>query len=139
MSDYSIRLTKNIDIVKELHAKTFPADSFDQIKNSTYWLVWCNDEPVGFCSVRELDREILFLSRAGLLHSARGHGLHKRMIQVRIRWAIRQGYGKIITYTTIDNIQSSSNLEKCGLKRYLPDYSYAGKNVLYYMRDLDQE
>lgn len=136
MSDYSVRLTENVDIVKELHAKTFPLDHFDQIKNSTYWLVWNNDRPVGFCSVRKLDQKILFLSRAGLLGCARGKGLHKRMIQVRVRWAIRQGYDKLITYTTIENIQSSSNLEKCGFRRYIPDYAYAGKNVLYYMRDL---
>ncbi len=139
MSDFSIRLTKNVDIIKELHKKTLPSDDFDTIKHSTYWLVWHNDRPVGFCSVRKCDREILFLSRAGLLDAARGKGLHKRMIRTRIRWAIKEGYGKLITYTTIDNIQSSSNLEKCGFKRYLPDYAYAGKNVLYYMRDLTEE
>jgi len=137
MSDkFFIQKSTDVALARELHSKTFPTDNFDTVTGSSYWIVWHKGVPVGFCSVREFSKSILFLSRAGLLPEARSKGLHTRMIRARTRWAKRNGFKAITTYATIENIRSTSNLEKCGFKRYVPAHHYAGRGVLYYLKEL---
>lgn len=88
-----------------------------------FWIVYLGNEPVGYCSVdKSLYREhALFLSSAGVLPQHRGQGLHKRMINTRIRYAKKQGYKSVITYTAVWNDRSFLNLQKYGFKLYFPE------------------
>ena len=92
--------------------------------------------PVGFCSCHVTEGDTVFLSRSGLLPEYQGRGLQKTMIKARLSWAKRSGYAKAITYTTLDNATSFSNLQKCGFRLYLPQNQYAGKKMLYWIKDV---
>lgn len=122
-----------------LHLETFPADEFPDDERNIYWVVWDDsDKPVGFCIVRPVhgDKYTCFLSRAGLLPCARGNGLHKRMINTRIKWARKNKYKYCITYTVKNNFTSYNNLQNTGFKLYEPDYYYAGEESLYWRKAL---
>lgn len=134
---FKIRRTNDIGLIKKLHKQTFPEDHFYNSKKNNYWLVYDeNNKPVGFCMLSEWSHGIGFLSRAGLLECAQGNGLHKRMIRVRERKAKSLGIDVIITYTKIDNITSSRNLQKAGYLLYIPEYEYADEDCLYWMKEL---
>lgn len=120
-----------------LHLLTFPHDHWEAA--SAYWI--CYDEkqsPVGFCSARVLRSEPgVFLTRAGVLPCAHGHGLQRRMINVRVAWAHRQpGVEYVITYATYDNHKSIANLLRCGFKFTNPSYLYGGKGAHYFIKEL---
>jgi len=131
-----VKKSDDKNLVIELHKKTFPCDEFDDSPSNEYWIVWNGKTPVGFCILRplKLDKDSVFLSRAGLLYEARGKGLHRRMITVRLRWAKKNGYTSALTYTARDNAQSFSNLQKAGFRLYWPENLYAGKNFLYWIK-----
>lgn len=131
-----VRKTENIDLVRGLHQEIFPEDYKDFTEGDQHWIVWDEGRPVGFCSLRPLDYGIVFLNWAGLLREAQGKGLHKRMIRVRERWCRANNKESIITYTTVDNIQSARNLLKLKYELFLPEYPWAGKNFLYFHKKL---
>ena len=136
-----IKRTSNEEIVRSLHKKTFPSDEFYESKKNVYWLAIAKystkeDEVVGFAVATELDHGILFLSRAGIIWKARGKGLQKRLIRVRTNYARKNNFKQAITYTSVDNISSFLNLLRCKFMPYIPEYCYAGVNVIYLMRDL---
>ena len=133
---FSIKQTTRIDRVHALHSDTLPEDEQYIRSGNRYWLVKKGRKEVGFAILTILDKEIAFLSRAGLLPCARGKGLHTRLIRVRERYARKHGIKKIITYTTRDNITSAHNLEKNGYRLYIPDNQYGGKEMLYFMKEL---
>lgn len=127
--------------MRSLHKKIFPSDEFYESKKNVYWLAIAKystkeDEIVGFAVATELEYGILFLSRAGVIWKARGKGLQKRLIRVRLNYAKSHEFKQAITYTSIDNIASFVNLLKCKFKPYIPEYCYAGSNVNYLIREL---
>lgn len=133
---YFLRKTKDVETVESLNKRIFPSDDPDISRTSTFWLLYRQKVPIGFCSVRPISRSILFFSRAGLLYGHRGYGLHQRMIKNRIKWAKENGYKKIITYTIFSNVKSARNLIKLGFELYEPEWAYAGKEYLYFMKTL---
>lgn len=134
---YYIHQTKDVELIKDLHSQTFPSDDFYEHKGNVLWVLKdCQKKPVGFCMATDIGDKIVFLSRAGLLSKARGKGLHLRMIHTRINWAKNNGYHSVITYVSIENVQSSRNLLKAGLEIYRPDYEYAGENYNYFRKVL---
>ncbi len=114
-----------------------PGDELD-IDRGQMWLLWESDTPVGFCTARTVlgDPQTVFLSRSGILPIARGKGLQRRMIDVRLRWAREIGATTVVTYVLYDNWASLINLIKKGFKFYSPGYRWAGKDVHYLMREL---
>jgi GNAT superfamily N-acetyltransferase len=136
---YSVRQSYDADLARYLHAKIFPTDEWYDRDTSVYWIVWDNyKRPVGFCMLAPVDKEIVFLSRAGLLKEARGKGLHMRMLKVRERWCKKMEFNTIITYTVLDNIRSSYNLQKAGYFLYEPEYKYASdeNDCLYWIKEI---
>jgi len=104
----SIRRTDDIDEIRALYNECLPPDSWEHDEHE-HWLVhnteW--DVNIGFCSAiywPELDS--VFLSAAGILQDWRGHGLQRRMIDVRTRWARQQGARYVVTYTAPNNFAS---------------------------------
>lgn len=137
--NFSIRQSDRLDTFYLLHQKIFPGDDYPSDNGLVLWLV--NDRHsgsnVGFCALNRLSDGIIFFSRAGLLKSARGNNLHNRMIKVRERYARRHGFSKIITYTIKDNPSSFCHLIKHGYKIYEPDYAWVGREVFYFIKELD--
>lgn len=134
----SIRRTDDTDLVRELHAETFPADPWEDDLDIEHWLVTLDDEPVGFCSAILIgdDANILYLTRAGVLPAARGAGLQQKMIKARLTWAKRQGAEIAITYTVPDNWPSITNLIRAGFRFYDPEYAWAGRKMFYFRKAL---
>jgi len=130
-----IKKTDKVDQIRELHARIFPQDDKDILDTDELWQIADdNNELVGFCSARVLDKEIIYFNWAGLLEKAWGQGLHKRMIKARVRWAKKNGFKYAITYTIIENIQSSKNLLKTGFELYIPDFEWGNEKCLYFRR-----
>ena len=133
---FKIRKTEDMELVKSLNDEIFPYDELETKEKTHAWIVTVKKVPVGFCTVDFLSYGIAFLARAGLKTEARGFNLQKKLISVRERFAKKNGYYQIITYTMMDNIWSSVNLQKKGYCLYLPEYEYAGKGCLYWRRKL---
>lgn len=128
---YKVRKTQDIDTVKLLHNKILPTDEYQE--SDVLWLLYFNNEPVGFCGVKNLKHNICYFSIAGILPQHRGKGLHKRLISVRKRYAKASGALCLITYTIISNPCSYNNLQNSGFKLYEPEYKYHGDNCLYWI------
>ncbi len=125
--------------VVQLNAQIFPDDPLEAADKArgVWWVAFEGLTPVGFCGVRKLKYEdAAFLCRAGLLPSARGQGLQRRMIQLRLRWMRAQGIAKAVTYTMRDNYPSANNLIKCGFLLYEPPEYWGGTRSLYFMKEL---
>lgn len=130
-----LRRTDDRRTVEALHVLCFPNDESDL--DGQLWLLYDDDDnAVGFCSARELEHEpgVVFLSRAGVLPSAQGKGLQRRMINARLQWAREVGAKWAITYTAPKNYPSMVNLLKCGFKLY--EHDWAGAEMHYFRREL---
>lgn len=138
---FRIRQTEDVGVVQDLHRQTFPYDAFDETpaRGNVYWLVHDDEgKPVAFAAARQLAREkgVVFLSRAGVVREARGCGLQRRLIRLRLRWAQSHGAHLAVTYCAHDNISSARNLFACGMDLYLPQDEWGGPTSLYFRKDL---
>lgn len=137
---FTVRRCHDIDLMEWLNDELFPNDDFEGIEvGNRFWVARSlpSKTAVGFCSVRpSRDGVGAFLSRAGVLEPARGQGLHKRMIQVRCRWAHSKGYPYILTYCLKSNEPSAISLQHAGFSLYAPLWRWAGEECFYWRRDL---
>lgn len=137
---YSIRRSEDELTIRYLHSETFPTDEFyDSDYPMVYWIAWCGIEPIGFAILGLWDDGTCFLARAGLIESARGKGLHKRLITARENYAKKNNYSAVITYTIKDNYSSMNNLASRGYKLYEPEYPYAADNCMYFIKEINNE
>lgn len=133
---FKVRQEDNISVAEELHNKTgFENDVFP--RNHIFWIARDEqDSPVAFCSISLVDKDTIFLSRAGVIKKYRGKKLHKRMIRARENYARRNGYKWIITYTLQDNVNSFVHLIKNNYQIYEPSWDWAGKDCIYFRKRL---
>ena len=112
-----IKITKSEDIdeARELHKLAFPADNWVG-EDHEYW--FATDEQghvVAFASAFYYsDIRGVYLSRCGVLAGSTGHGLQRRLIRARCRWAKSIGAWFVFTYTTARNYASITNLLRSG-------------------------
>ncbi len=113
--------------------KAVPTDDPDY----DWWLAEDGSEPIAFAcfvpSVRSL--HTAYFARSGVLPSARGNGLQKRLIRSRAAYAKRHGYVWAITDTT-DNPASSNSLISCGFRLYQPAAPWAFAHSLYFRKKI---
>jgi GNAT superfamily N-acetyltransferase len=124
-----------------LQRKTLPEDVPYKPDHGHWWIAYDESgKPVGFGGlVRSIQfSDTGYLCRAGVLGGYTGHGLQKRLIEVRLRKAKELGWNWLITDTT-DNPASSNSLINCGFKLYEPSSPWAFKNSLYWKRKIDQD
>lgn len=136
MSAYRVLRTDDLDAVRLLDRDIFGPfgdDPIDEPEKSQWWLVCdARGDYVGFGGARRLPgRRVVLLERAGVLSQHRGRRLHERLVRARLRWA---GDARVITYTAHFNTASSNTMIRCGFRLYEPDYAWAGRDVLYWMR-----
>ena len=140
MSEFKIKKVSKPDVPRALHKAIFAEEAdWEEPRNSQYWVIYDDmSDPVGFACCYQIVGEptAMFLSRAGLLPCARGKGLHRRLIEVRLRWGKRQGLDQAITYTHRRNATSFANLQQCGFALYIPENEYAGEDFLYFYTEL---
>lgn len=121
-------------ILLDLQKEILPSDVPLSTKCGYWWIAYLDSgKPVGFCSVARSAtwHNAGYLCRAGVLDAYTGHGLQKRLIQVRIRKALDIGWNWLITDTT-NNPASSNSLINCGFKIYKPRNPWANKDSIYW-------
>ena len=95
----------------------------DVLQRSVWWLAEALVEdawtPVGYAGAELTnDGQYMFLSRAGVVPLARGHGLQVRLIRARERWARAHGCSHAWTYTHWANTRSQASLARQGYTPY---------------------
>lgn len=107
----------------------------NEFKSNRDWWVVLNDRGsiIAYCG-SIYSEGICIFNRAWVRKQYRGKGLHKKMIQTRLRAAKRKA-GVAITYTITTNFASANNLISCGFKLYEPVYKYGG-DALYFIKYL---
>jgi len=88
---------------------------------------------MGYATARPMG-DILYLNSASILRPYRGLGIHRKLIQARVRYAKRQGMSTVITYTAYDNCASINNLIACGFKTFRPEYEWVGSEYIYWRK-----
>lgn len=127
----------NFNILNDMDKECFQGEKPYPKKGSYWWLAYYEDEPVAFAGLTLYDyieQPAAFLSRAGVLPKARGHGLQRRFIRAREKLAKKVGYHRIITYTSYESIISANNLIKCGYLLYTPKHDWGIKHGLYFQK-----
>lgn len=128
--------TADHDLIRELDALCLPEDApmaQDTLDHSLWWVgrLEGTGEPVAYAGLYTGMESEAWLVRAGVLPVARGCGLQRRLIGVRLRAARAAGYGKVATYTVAYNVRSQRSLIHCG---FLPDREEDG--CLYFSRSV---
>lgn len=148
MGQYKIRLVgnwislsdSNRKILDELDSQIFPVDVGCKKRQPGryWWIVYAGKKPIGFAGIEIGNREA-FLCRAGILIQHRGHGIQKKLIRSRERYAKKLGIHDIITYTHTLSIASVNNLINSGYKLYDPTHHWAGtqrNETLYFTKKI---
>lgn len=138
----SIRLLDDLEEARELHTLAFPNDYWVG-DDHVFWVARDLDvqgKVVGFCSAQLYypKPNIVFLSRAAVIHEAQGRGIHRRMIDHRVLWAWGLGADAVTTYTTLQNYASMVNLLDAGFRFHKPSSPWVGKRVHYFKKDRTQ-
>lgn len=107
----TVRRCYDLELLKRLDAQIFPSDEpITSEPTDSWWVARLRGLPVGYAGLSETGE----LVRAGVTPCARGLGVHKRLLQVRLRAAKAWGIDTLNTYTAEDNIQSMRNLARAG-------------------------
>lgn len=147
MSEYKI--SKEVDVastVFDLDTKIFVKGerlSGEEMDRTTWWIARDPEgNAVAYAGARlfngsaDKPYKMAYLVRAGVLPSARGAGLQRRLIHCRVQWAQRQKAKAAITYTLHSNSPSANNLFKAGFVLYQPEVGWVGDDVLYWWKTL---
>lgn len=128
---------KSIQTILEIQSKCFEYDYAKEkdIPFDHWWLLKNGNRSIGFCSLRHFNDEpgTWFLRLAAVLDEYRGHGLQKKMIRHRVKFAKRHVAKRIITYASYDNLPSANSLIRCGFKLYKPRWNW-GTGYAYYFK-----
>jgi GNAT superfamily N-acetyltransferase len=142
----TVKLRRSYDweLIGRLHDKCFGEGVQPDWKDGSVRAAWVATDdagvPVGFCTARLLDgpdKGCVFLERAGVLRTAQGVGLQRRMIRVRTQWARDKVRAKVLlTYASPSNFPSIVNLTRAGLRLYTPEKKWGVEGAFYFRKDL---
>jgi len=132
-----IRKQSSQDKLSALQKICLPFDQPYDTNFGSWWIATANGVDIGFAGlVRTVSwTDCGYLCRAGVVPAARGQGLQKQFIRVRIRQAKALGWKWVITDTT-DNPASANSLIATGFKLFQPTKPWGFKNTLYWRRKL---
>lgn len=113
-----------------------PPNGLANLDHGQWWVAFSEDrdELAGFCAI-QASRTLgtAYLSRAGVMPKFRGHGLQRRMVHLRMKWAKANGFKFVVTDTT-SNPASANSLINCGFKLYDPAHKWAFPDSLYWRK-----
>jgi GNAT superfamily N-acetyltransferase len=136
---YRITPTEDHDLIQEMDGLAFPEATLTpaQIEAAEWWVARDGaGKPVAYAGARPM-RSVpggCWLSRCAVVAEARGAGLQRRLLRVRLAWARRHGLTEAYTYTVPGNAPSMNNLIRCGFRTYVDDY--CGDGVVYWVKSL---
>lgn len=127
----------NFDTILSLDTQVFSRKDEPCNPKHQWWVIREAGITMGYAGAAFISRlNYVYLSRAGVLPEFRGRGLHKRLLDARVKWAKKQGADAIITYTVADNARSANTLISRGFKWYVPEDAWAGRGVVYWIKEL---
>jgi GNAT superfamily N-acetyltransferase len=114
-----------------------PNDRLYFPEEGVWWLAYLRRTPVAFAcaSPSQQHKDGIYLGRCGVAPAARGKGIQRQLIRVRLAWAKRHGYKWAVSDTT-DNVPSANNLIACGFKTYEPEVRYSFARAVYWKKQL---
>lgn len=112
-------------------------EPLDPQTDGTWWISYDEHGYTGFGSVRPSQRwhDTIYLSRAGVLPHARGQGIQRKLISVRLTYAKRNGFTWAIS-DTFDNIPSANNLIASGFRLVRPTEPWGLPESLHWTKKL---
>jgi GNAT superfamily N-acetyltransferase len=136
-------VVKKVDASKEaishcilwLQTTCLPHDEPRALKGDEWWIAYQDGLPVAFAAMRMINKTDAYLSRAGVLPAARGHGIQKRLIRARVQYAKKQGVTTVLTDTT-DNPASANSLISQGFRMHNPQYRWATPSANYWIKTI---
>lgn len=126
----------NAAIIAKLQSVCMGGDQPSPAETGDWWIAYdAEGTAVGFGQLKPSSRyaNCGYLSRAGVIPAARGHGLQRQLIRVRLRRARKLGWHHCFSDTLL-NPQSANNLTACGFKIFLPKKPWAFKVKTLYWR-----
>jgi RimJ/RimL family protein N-acetyltransferase len=128
--------------VAKLDRILFEADPPSELDNRWWWVVRNGKgHPIAFAGMRACKHEsnsgLALMTRAGVLPSYQGRGIHKSLIKSRVSYAKRKGFKQVVAYVLNKNYASCNALAACGFKLYQPQSDYAGSEAFYYRKVLN--
>ena len=119
--------------LRELDYKVFSGCNDEFKPNRDWWVITSGNVIIAYCGCTFTEGLCIFV-RAWVHKDYRGQGLQKKMIRLRIKSAYDCHIA--ITYTTTDNCPSANSLISQGFKLYSPEYTYGGREMLYFQKEL---
>jgi GNAT superfamily N-acetyltransferase len=121
--------------LQELDVQVFPGCGDEFLRNRVWWVIQDEGKIIAYCGCIYSEGVCIF-NRAWVHRNFRGNGFQSRMIKARLKDAQNKAY-TAITYTTFDNTHSANNLIKNRFTLYSPAFAYAGRDKLYFKRELN--
>lgn len=111
---------------------------FPDTSRGDWWLAYATDVAIGFAGLRDstVDAEAAFLCLAGVHPAFRGHGLQRRLINVRVRRARALGKLRATSWTATWNVHSANNLLRAGFALYTPTLKFDDTDVNYWKKEI---
>lgn len=139
--DVSDRVVR--EALRSLALECFEAGDLVRLTDSwflggTWWVTrGAQRREMAFCGLRPSHHwaQTGYLALAGVVPAARGQGLQKRLIRVRLAECRRRGWHWAIT-DTIDNPASACSLIAAGFRPYHPSVRWGGQASTYWRRAL---
>lgn len=117
---FRIEKVDDTDAAREMHKLAFggvkwPGDDHE------FWIAKDrHGAVVGFASAILVNARSAYLSRAAVARSARGVGLHRKLVEARLKWAWAQDCDIVVTYVENHNYGPIVNLLRSGF-RFAPN------------------
>lgn len=130
--------TTALGVIEDLDREIFAESPRVDTSGRLWWIATEGADALAFAGLR-VDGTTAYLSRAGVLPSVRGLGIHQRMIRARVRKARDLGCDRVLTYTMAHNAKSGNNLIRAGFRLWTPSRSWfvRDSDVVYWILRLD--
>lgn len=114
-----------------------PYDEPAELDGVAWWVIEVAGSLIAYAGARRSVTApgTAYLCRAGVLPDWRGHGLQRRLIRARERWARAAGLTRAVT-DTLHNPASANSLIRCGYRMWEPEFPWAGPSACYWVRRL---
>jgi GNAT superfamily N-acetyltransferase len=109
-------------LIARLDAICFPLDTPAVFAGASWLIGWDGETPAAYCAWKIVDHDgpVGFHYRGGVLPAYRGHGLQRRMFELREAEMRAHGLSRAVTYTDADGAASMRNLIAEGYRPYVP-------------------
>jgi GNAT superfamily N-acetyltransferase len=123
-------LPRVAEAIQRMHSECFPTLDLYKELHGDWWIVY-DPMPVAFAGLQASVRTegAGYLCRAGVLPTARGKGLQRKLVRVREKEAKAKGWVVLFSDTDPINAHSMNNLINCGFRAFRPSVYWSSKGA----------